>query len=276
MSLDSIKKRRDSIKTTSKITNAMKLVASSKIAKQKALFAKIKSYYEEYYEVVGKILSLSNEMILDDKAKTLYVVITSNLGLCGGYNSNVIKHCLSQITGNDFVLQIGNKGKEYFKNNLNPEQILTFNIDTNNISYENCSIIASYILDLLNQEKINRVKLVYTKFINAITFLPTTMSLIPFDNKLKQEVKLNENNFDFEPNKEIIIKEILPNYLASVIYGSLVESSISESVSRRNAMDTATNNANELINNLQLMFNRIRQAKITNEITEIVAGSEDD
>ena len=83
MSLDSIKKRRDSIKTTSKITNAMKLVASSKIAKQKALFAKIKSYYEEYYEVVGKILSLSNEMILDDKAKTLYVVITSNLGLCG-------------------------------------------------------------------------------------------------------------------------------------------------------------------------------------------------
>lgn len=278
MSLDSTKKRINTIKTTSKITNAMKLVASSKITKQKALYKRIKSYYEEYYQIVGSIVSLStNFNDVKEDAKTLYIVITSSLGLCGGYNSLVIKHCLSQMRDSDFVLQIGTKGKEYFSNNLKQNQIIDFNIDSDILDYEICAVIASYILDLFtNKKKFESIKIVYTKFINAITFEPTTISLIPFDKKFSiNKNDLNENNFDFEPRKEIIIKEILSNYLSSIIYGSVVESSISENASRRNAMDTATNNANELIDNLKLQYNRMRQAKITNEITEIVAGGDE-
>ena len=278
MSLDSTKKRISSVKTTSKITNAMKLVASSKIAKQKAVYLKIKDYYEEYYDIVGKIVSLSPEFAkTSENQKTLYIVITSTLGLCGGYNSSVAKACLAEMKEDDFVLQLGTKGREYFKNNLRNDQIIKFDINVANVDYEKCAIIASYVLDLFtNQKKFDCIKLVYTKFVNAITFVPTIISLIPFDKKITDaKQSLNENNFDFEPKKEIIIKEILHNYLSSIIYGSMIESSISESASRRNAMDTATNNANDLILNLQLLYNRMRQAKITNEITEIVAGSEE-
>ncbi len=278
MSLDELKKRISSIKTTSKITNAMKLVAASKIIKQKAIYAKIHDYYEEYYQIVGKILNLSNEFNyqIDNNTKTLYIVITSTLGLCGGYNNNIIKYVLSEMKNIDYILQIGKKGKGYFKRNLNEEQIIEFDNFNNDNLYESCLILANYVVKLFNEHKFKAIKIVYTKFINAITFQPTTLNLIPFDKKiLEKEKALSINDFDFEPKKEIIIHEILSSYLSSMIYGSIIESSISENASRRNAMDTASDNANELIENLKLVFNRIRQAKITNEITEIVAGSEE-
>ncbi len=278
MSLDELKKRISSIKTTSKITNAMKLVAASKIIKQKAIYAKIHDYYEEYYQIVGRILSLSEEFnySINNDTKTLYIVITSTLGLCGGYNNNIIKHALSEIKNNDFILQIGKKGKGYFKRNLRDDQIIEFDNLNNDNLYDGCLILANYIVKLFNDNKFKAIKIIYTKFINAITFQPTTLNLIPFDKKiLNKENGLSINDFDFEPKKEIIIHEILSNYLSSMIYGSMIESSISENASRRNAMDTASDNANELIENLKLVFNRIRQSKITNEITEIVAGSEE-
>ena len=119
------------------------------------------------------------------------------------------------------------------------------------------------------------VKIHFTKFINAINFEPTSLSLIPFDKKIVKQTdnKINPESFSFEPSKQKIIESIIPSYLSSVIYGAMVESTISENASRRNAMDTATDNSSELINNLRIKYNRQRQAKITEEITEIISGS---
>ncbi len=277
MSLIHLKKRIVSAKSICKITNAMKLMASGKLQKQKSIYAKIKDYYYEYYDLVGKLISEQKDLQYAG-TKKLHIIVTSHLGLCGGYNGNVIKHALPQIKPEDKVLQIGKKGKDSILRNLKPDQYMDYpalNID--NFNYVDCSSLVQLIMKLLEEQKIDGVVIHYTKFINAITFSPATLSLLPFDEKVAEAAKANavpDGAITYEPDKESIIKQLIPSYLSSVIYGALIESTISENSSRRNAMDTATDNSNDLIAKLELQYNRMRQAKITNEITEIISGSQ--
>lgn len=275
MSLDSLKKRMRTVGSISKITNAMKLMASGKLQKQKSIYMKIKDYYQEYYQFIGKLISMS--LNLNSEAqKTLHIVITSQLGLCGGYNTNIVKQSIKEFKATDMLLQVGRRSKESLEHHFKQEQIIHYDlIDVNNFNYDDCYFLSQYIIKLLNEKKIDSVKIHFTKFINAINFEPTSLSLIPFDKKIVEQTdnKINPESFSFEPSKEKIIESIIPSYLSSVIYGAMVESTISENASRRNAMDTATDNSSELINNLRIKYNRQRQAKITEEITEIISGS---
>lgn len=276
MSLESIKNRISSIQTTSKITNAMKLVAASKLNRQKKTYEQTKDYYSEYYKVIGTILKMADKKLFEpsDNPTTLYIVINSSMGLCGGYNNNVYKLINNAIKKDDFILNIGKKGIDHYKKEESIKTIDLNIIDINHFEYADAALLASEVFKMFKDKKFDSIKIVYTKFVNAITFEPTILDLIPFDDKFTSNTEiLKENMFDFEPSKEQIIKDVLPQYLSSVIYASLLESSICENASRRNAMDNATDNAKDLISNCKLLFNRLRQAKITNEITEIVAGS---
>lgn len=275
MSLDSLKKRMRTVGSISKITNAMKLMASGKLQKQKSIYMKIKDYYQEYYQFIGKLISMSPNLN-SEAQKTLHIVITSQLGLCGGYNTNIVKESIKEFKATDMLLQIGRRSKESLEHHFKQEQIIHYDlIDVNNFNYDDCYFLSQYIIKLLNEKKIDSVKIHFTKFINAINFEPTSLSLIPFDKKIVEQTKdkINPESFSFEPSKQKIIESIIPSYLSSVIYGAMVESTISENASRRNAMDTATDNSSELINNLRIKYNRQRQAKITEEITEIISGS---
>jgi len=276
MSLSSIKRRISSIETTSKITNAMKLVASSKLLKQRKVYEEIKEYYQEFYEVIGDLLNNVDEKeilsIENPKDATLWITINSNFGLCAGYNYNIYKLALNNIQPEDKLLSIGKKGKEFFKNNLNPDQLLDFDIiDVNNVDYLSCEIIGLKIYDKFKVGEFSRIKIIFTHFENVITFDPKIISLIPFDKALLVQTEKSQI-FDFEPNIKEMIQEIIPQYLTTVLYGSLVESTISESASRRNAMDSATDNANNLVADYKIKYNRIRQANITAEILEIING----
>ena len=278
-SLNEIKKRIKVIESTSKITNAMKLVATSKLKKQKDAFAKTNDFYKLFY----KIFSISYhdsqlKTILNKNTSnnTLWIVFTSSMGLCGGYNLNIVKELKNNIQENDVIILFGRKGSSIIKNKqINNEIILQVDIDDKNLNFDICDLLCQKVVDDYYGDKYQNIKIIYMKFINSITFEPTIFSLLPLDDKLKDKLEkpIGGGYFKVEPSPESLLKKMLPKYLATCIYGALVEGKISENASRRNAMDGATKNANDLIVNYKLEFNRIRQSDITQEITEIISGS---
>lgn len=283
MSLASIKRRIVSIESTAKITNAMKLIASSKLAKQTKKFQQNKDYFSEYYQTIGSLLSLVsmdelNNFSHEANNKTLWIIVSSNLGLCGGYNVNLYKEVQKNAKDDDYFVVFGKRGNEHFKKHFpNAVFLDTSIIDVDKeISNEQCTLLGYEIFDNLLKGQFKTIKACYTKFVNAITFQPTIINVFPFDQKLQeQNVKKNDTSYDFEPNKIKLVQSIIPEYISMIIYASLNESILSECASRRNAMDTATTNATDLITKYKLSYNRIRQASITNEIIEIVAGNEE-
>ncbi len=282
MSLATTKRRIASIQSTSKITNAMKLIAASKLSKQTKKFMQSKDYFQEYYAAIGNLLLLTDDKDFNlehSSNKTLWIIITSNLGLCGGYNINTFKEVHKQANADDVFIIFGKKGNDHFRKHYpNATFWDTSMFDVNaEITQEMCATIGNEIFDKLIIGDYGKVKVCYTKFINAISFKSTVLDVFPFDPEIKkvQEKPPRLADYDFEPNKKAIVKAIIPEYISMLIYAALVESILSECASRRNAMDTASTNAEELINKYKLLYNRIRQAKITNEIIEIVAGNED-
>lgn len=289
MAMHNLKKRITIVKTTAKITNAMKLMASGKLQKYKTQYLTVHDFYAEFYNCFGHLIHMYQPQV-PAVSKTLHLIITSHLGLCGGYNINVLKQAIPQIKATDFVIHLGKRGREAILSNLKPGQFIDFNywedmqlkavLSTTKvaaINYWECEMLSAYIVSLLATKKIDSVRLHYTKFVNAITFTPTSLSVLPFDEEFTKANAANAWNkdlIDFEPQLEEMMQKVIPSYLSAVFYASLLESNISENASRRNAMNSATDNANELIGKLIIHYNRERQAKITNEITEIIAGSE--
>ncbi len=280
MSLEAIKRKIASVQTTAKITKAMHLVASSKLRKQKKLYLDIQDYYQEYYNVVGYLLSICGDVeflkVKNAKDSRLYIVINSTMGLCGSYNANVSKLAYSMVRPQDKIIVIGRRGVDFWKTKKMGDQIInTYNFNDNEFDYDVCARLGADILRLYKSGEVNEIKMLYTKFVNALTFNATKMDVIPFDKSIleNQNLTVNALQFDFEPGVDEVVESLLPSYMATMIYGSYIESKVSENASRRNAMDTATKNANELIDKYKLQYNRVRQSNITNEITEIIAGS---
>lgn len=278
-SLQEIKSRLESISTTKKITKAMKLVATAKLQKAKGNLESIQEYYTSVFDMFQDLFShvkdLKKLFPIIGKESTLYVIITSDIGLCGGYNSNILKILKNEVRTQDKVIVIGNKGIGTLKSH-GRKIFQEFSNVGDNPDYITASEIGKVVLAAYKTGTVNKVKILHTKFVNSVTFeatlnqlLPVTPSTTKIDKKESAQAVI-----EFEPDPETVLISALPLYVSAIIFGSMVESKVSEMSSRRMAMENATDNAEDLIEKLDLQYNRARQAAITQEITEIVAGSD--
>lgn len=279
-SLDLIKKRIKSIEATKKITNAMKLVATTKLRAQRKAFEAASSFCINYFEIFKQLVLKTRELdfLVKEPNKdhaTLYVLISSDLGLCGAYNTNVCRFLTSKLKPQDKILVFGNKGSNWLKaHHLEKQVIRTLHWELDNNTYYALLPLGVEIMGAFNTGKYESIKVVYTKYVSSIKYIPTIWDVLPLSPELlKQEKKSRTELTIFEPDTTFIIKRVIANYIANLIFGALVESILCESYSRRFAMEGATKNATDLIDELKVQYNQARQEAITQEINEIIAGS---
>lgn len=270
-----IQARIKSVDSTKKITKAMQLVASSKLTKQKQIMEQNREYASALEELLMMVLrsAKKNSIYLNsDKTKPSYVfVIASDMGLCGGYNANIFKKIQSDLKAEDQIVMIGSRGLAWIKNRNYTvvDQLCDLNEDS---MYPALSSKMEEALHLYEKQDISSIKILYTHYKNTLTFVPTLQTILPVSKPLKEENKL-EPEMIFEPGKQEMLADMIPMAMKSVLFSKFLESKTSEQASRRMAMESATDNANELQDALELAFNQARQAAITQEITEIVGGA---
>ncbi len=277
-SINRVKKRISAVESTKKITNAMKLVSSVKFSKLSQLLANREDYYFYLNDLASTCFSAAKINHLEvpylyknKKAKNrLLVVVSSSMGMCGAYNMNIKKLLESEYKKDDEILIIGNTLYNELKN-----ENLKINADfvdiLNNLDVSNVRILSKFLLKSFLENRYSEIILLYTKYVNSISFVPTKCSLLPVEFKLDKKRGLNPG--DFEPSLVSFIDEFMKRYLKTDLYFKIFESYISETASRRNAMDNADKNAKDLIEKLTLEYNKARQASITQELTEVVNGS---
>ena len=281
-SMRDIKRRKGSIQSTQQITKAMKLVSTVKLQRAKQRAEQSKAYFNCMYETVTSMLAKAgnlNHPYLKggDSTKKAVIVITSNRGLAGGYNSNVVK----LITQGDFkkedlrIYAVGKKGKDA----LNRYGYEIVEEDSDIIEeplYVDAMALSSRVLESYANGEVGEIYLAYTGFKNTVVHEPTLLKLLPVEPEKKEEqVQEKESKalMSFEPEDDEALDLIIPKYVTSLIYGGLIEAVASENGARMQAMDSATSNAEEMIDHLSLMYNRARQGSITQELTEIIAGA---
>ena len=289
-SLKDLRNRISSVKATQKITKAMQMVAAAKLRKAQSAAQNARPYAEKMENVIANITNaLSNQTNApkllsgtgNDK-NHLLIVATAERGLCGGFNSSIARLArdrareLSQEGKNVKIMCVGKKGRDVLKAEF--ENIMLPLVDlreVKNIAYENANDIARQILERFNNEEFDVATLFYAKFQSVITQIPTAQQIIPPQKQTEAQNK-EENNtaYEYEPDEETIVKELLPKNLAVQIFRALLENAASEQGARMSAMDNATRNAGEMIDKLTLTFNRQRQAQITKELIEIISGAE--
>lgn len=276
--MQSIKRRMKSVESTKKITKAMQLVATSKLRKTRNQLDELKPYYNKVQETVAEILesnkgSIDSPYLKEHKdGKTVYIAITSSLGLCGGYNTNVLKTINEHIQDGDMIYAIGTKAAGF----LNRRNI-SFNdkyLDLNtSLDFKDVVELVNELVTMYKNNEISKIKIIYTEFVNNLTFTPRVVTLLPVNTEEFKDINITNKFTIFEPSPNAVLNSLIPMYLQSLIYGYLVESVTSENASRRTSMENATDNAQELIDGLLLKYNQARQTAITNEISEIVAGA---
>lgn len=271
------KRRIKSVNSTKKITKAMELVSTSKLKRCRDAFDRNSVYTSETLDLVQEVLSnvknVDNQYLekKDIKSK-LYIVITSNLGLCGGYNANVYSLVRDNVDlENDYLITLGSKGNSYF-NKRGYNIVHSINEETTGLEQEASKQIALKALEMFTNNSVGEVHIIYTKFVNSLTFKAVDLKLLPVEVE-KKEVSGPTQELMIEPDANEVLNELLPFYFNSVIYGSLIESHVSEQASRRTAMENATDNAEEISGKLLIQYNKARQSAITQEITEVVAGA---
>ena len=278
--LIAIRRRIKSVAATRKITKAMELVATAKLKKNKDRYQATTGYTGELASITANVLVRAKDhehMYLQEvKGKgTLYIVVTSNLGLCGAYNANVYKEFVPKYKPEDKILVVGLKGFNHFrKRNLNViHSMLT---EVTGQEQLQASEIARFALTEYKNKSISKIVLVYTRYVNSVTFQPVTLDLLPVDPR-QFEVKVGKGKdfLDtlFEPNIDAVLDSLVPLYFESILYGKLVEAHTSEQAARRLAMENATDNADEIKEKLLIIYNKQRQSAITQEMSEIVAGA---
>lgn len=274
--INKIKTRIKSVSGALKVTSAMKLVSTVKLKKWKNKMLANRTYTQEISDTTELILSYAKKcktpfnQINENAKKNLYIVVSSTLGLCGSYNTNIFKLAESTINEEDDAIILGNKGIIYFKD----AKFIKNNSFNNYSSINDSSIIReinNFIIDSYVKGEYKEVHIIYSQFKNALVFKPMDEMILPIKNVESQEIGYGPI---LEPNENILINTLIPIYLKTVLYSKLLESEVCEQASRSNAMENATNNANELLDNLKLEFNKARQAAITQEIVEIVGASE--
>lgn len=278
--------RMRSIKDTMKITNAMYMVSSSKLQKIRRDLKNTEPYFYMIQDGIAKILSVAPEAGDDyfynrperegeDRRKG-FLVITADKGLAGAYNHNIIKSTEegNALKENDMLFIVGQVGRHYFERKNIPID-MSFNYTAQNPTMNRARHIAKILVELFEEKKLDDVYVIYTKMVNSITVEPVIKQLLP----LKQEhieIRDENNNYEnaeFIPDAQTVFNKIVPDYVAGFIYGALIESYCSEHNARMMAMETATNAASDMLKDLEVQYNRARQAAITDEITEVIAGA---
>lgn len=286
-SMRDIKRRKESITSTSQITKAMKLVSTVKFQKAKDHAEETKPYFQKMYETVSHMLAsvgdqcshpLLQKVEKDGPVKKGVILITSNRGLAGGYNSNIVK----LVTRGDFdkehtvIYPVGTKGLDAMKR-LGYHCEGDYSEVINKPMFCDAVSLGKTVMTALEQGDIDEVYLAYTVFKNSVTQIPTLMKILPVDPEQakpeEEETKNAEVLMNYEPGEEETLGYIIPLYMNSLIFGAMAEAVASENGARMQAMDSATSNAEEMIETLGLQYNRARQAAITQELTEIVAGA---
>lgn len=276
VSTKEIKNRIRSMESTRQITKAMEMVASSKLRRAQAQALASRPYFETLYETIHAIADSGSDfsspyLTQREGEKALFVVIAGDRGLAGGYNSNVLKMVTAQMASMDAaVLPVGKKAMDYFT----ARQARIFSAahaEAGTMSMSDCFTVAKQICKGFLTGEFDRVYVAYTNFVSVLTQTPSVLQLLPLVRQQRQSgVKADVL---YEPDSQTVFEQIIPEYIGGVLYGALCESRAAEQAARRTAMDSATQNADEMIAQLSLEFNRARQAAITQEITEIVAGS---
>ena len=278
-SMKDIKLRIKSVESTMQITKAMELVASSKMRRAKERVEHSRPYFETLYESLTKIAAADPRarnpyLRREDIKRTLLVVIAGDRGLAGGYNTNVFKQA-DAAEGPVTVLPIGKRSAEYFAHHgaglFTPEVLMAADV-----SVSECFTLSHQITEGFLKGEYDAVKLCYTRFDSMMTQTATTLEVLPLtiEPTEAQKAEARRSQILYKPSCEEVFGAIIPEYVAGVLYGAVCESVASELAARRTAMDAATKNAGEMIEHLNLYYNRARQAAITQEITEIVAGAE--
>ena len=280
-SMRDIKRRKGSIQSTQQITKAMKLVSTVKLQKAKNRAEQSNPYFNYMYQTVPSMLARSGNMNhpylqAGSSQKKAVITIASNRGLAGGYNSNIVKLVTdSGIPKEDAQIYIiGRKAKESLLRK-GYEMKGDFSDVIEGPTYEDAAAICKEVLGAFTNGEIGEIYLAYTHFKNTVSHEPTLMKLLPVE---FDEAELKEADshvlMNYEPNEEEALDLIIPKYMTSLFYGALVEAVASENGARMQAMDSATSNAEEMISDLTLKYNRARQGSITQELTEIIAGAE--
>ena len=287
-SLKEIRRRISSVKSTRQITSAMKMVAAARLRKAQDKIVKLRPYAAKLHELlVGismKIEEPENEQVYSrssEDEKVLLIVVTSNRGLCGSFNMNVIKETM-RITEEKYnkqyynntlwLMTIGKKAWDFFRKT--DYQIYEYYNDLfDNLTFENCSVIADKIMDAFLKREFDRVEFVYNKFRNAAVQDLSFETFLPVETEEKED-DIQTGEYIFEPSKEEIINELIPKTLKIQFYRTVLDSYVAEHGARMTAMHKATDNATDLIRDLNLEYNKARQASITNQILEVVNGAE--
>ena len=284
--LKEVRTRIKSVQSTQQITKAMKMVSAAKLRRAQDAITQMRPYAQKLQEMLGNIVSSSEGelgMALATERfaeKVLIIVVTSDRGLCGGYNSNLIKltktvikekYSTQQASGNVTILPIGKKGYEHFAKNGYKVVDTYWSIFTG-LNFEKVQSAAKYAMNSFANGEYDKVELVFSEFKNAATQQYIAEQFLPVRKTSETVSKVNAD-FIFEPSKEVLIAELMPKILDTQLYKAVLDGNASEHGARMTAMDKASDNANELLKSLKISYNRARQAAITTELSEIVSGA---
>jgi len=287
-SLDDLKKRIASVKSTQKITKAMKMVAAAKLKRAQESAERGRPYSEKMNNVIlnlsGGISDKENAPKLlsgtgNDKVH-LCVVMTSDRGLCGGFNANIIKKAKAYFAkiseqGKELkIITVGSKGNDQLKRLYGNKIIKNIYFKTSkNTNYFDADKVGKLIIEKFEKEEFDICTIFYNQFKNVITQIPQAQQIIPLNAENKEE-KESEDSYEFEPDEDEILNNLLPKNISTQIFKAMLENSASEQGARMSAMDNATRNAGEMVDKLTIEYNRSRQAAITKELIEIISGAE--
>lgn len=281
-SMRDIKRRKESVQSTQQITKAMKLVATVKLQKARGRAESNKPYFNMLYNTICSILAMTKEndhkyLKENDCKKKAVIAITSNRGLAGGYNSNIVKEIVAADFPKEdtYIYGIGRKGIE----GLTRKGYTIYQDDSEIINaplFGDATELTKQLLTQFSKGEIGEVYIAYTNFKNTVTQEAKLMKLLPIREEDFRQPETSDDKLlmNFEPSEEEVLDQIVPKYMSNIIYGALLEAVASENGARMQAMDSATSNADEMIGSLSLKYNRARQSAITQELTEIIAGAD--
>ena len=288
-SLDDLKKRIKSVKSTQKITKAMKMVAAAKLRKAQESAERGRPYSQKMQNI---ILNLTNSINDPQNAPKLlvgngndkiylFLVLTADRGLCGGFNSNICKLAKANFKkilneGKELkIITVGSKGLDQIKREYGKYVIKKFSFkDKKQITFNEAEIIGNEIINLFKKDEFDKCILFYNNFKNVITQIPKAQQIIPTEKKKITEENKDTFSYEFEPDEDEILEDLLPKNISTQVFKAFLENAASEQGSRMTAMDNATRNAGDLVDKLTINYNRSRQASITKELIEIISGAE--
>lgn len=280
--IKAIRARIRSVESTMHITKAMELVAASKVKRAVARMEESRFYRTVILDAFAELSEAGTvySKMRSDELPILYIVIAGDRGLAGGYNGNIFRSTAVTLRGNDAVLPIGKRAIDHFERRQ-VNFISSEFVSVEGMTSDDCSRAAYLIRDMYDRGEIGGVRLIYTRFVSMLTQSPDMICLLPLEKEDIDGISASGGSaaakahalVEYEPSAEAVLSALIPEYIAGVLYSAVCESFAAEVASRRAAMDTATKNADEMLDNLSLKYNRARQSAITQEITEIVAGA---